>query len=128
MEQTIQDDMYLAASAQVLQLLRTGKPDQDIVNHLLSRGIDNANAWALIARQKVAMQEHKVTRAKIRVGFGALWLLIGVLIIIASFSGTTAVGAYMATWMVTGGAIAFGVIQLLTGFGQLLSSVQRSVE
>ena len=127
MEQPIQGDMMLAACTRVAQLLLAGKPDQQIVNDLLSRGIDNASAWALIARQKAVIQEHKAAKAKKNVGLGALWLVVGLVVVVATFLSSSAVGHYMATWMVVWGTILFGCIQMLSGLGQWMS-VQRSAE
>ncbi|MCK0153458.1 hypothetical protein MWU49_07080 [Alcanivorax sp. S6407] len=127
MEQQIQGDMMLAACTRVAQLLLAGKPDQQIVNDLLSRGIDNASAWALIARQKAVIQEHKAAKAKKNVGLGALWLVVGLVVVVATFLSSSAVGHYMATWMVVWGTILFGCIQMLSGLGQWMS-VQRSAE
>ena len=127
MEQHIQDDMMLAASARAAQFLLAGKPDQQIVNDLLSWGIDNASAWALIARQKALIQEHKAAKAKKNVGLGALWLVVGLVVVVVTFLSASAVGHYMATWMVVWGTILFGCVQMLSGLGQLLSA-QRSAE
>lgn len=127
MEQQILDDMMHVACTRVAQLLLAGKPDQQIVNDLLSRGIDNATAWALIARQKAVIQEHKAAKAKKNVSLGALWLVVGLVVVVATFLSSSAVGHYMATWMVVWGTILFGCIQMLSGLGQLLSA-QRSVE
>lgn len=127
MEQQIQNDMMLVACARVAQLLSAEKNEQQIVNELLSRGIDNTTAWALIARQKAAMKEKKAARAKKNVSFGAMWLVAGIVITVATFSSASDIGRYMATWMVISGTIVCGCLQMLSGMGQL-RSVQRSAE
>jgi hypothetical protein len=64
--------------------------------------------------QRVSGEQRDIWRTKGRraVAFGALWLLGGLVLTIATYTAAPAGGAYIVAW----GPVVYGVYQLVRGF------------
>jgi hypothetical protein len=98
--------------------MREGMADKEIVTKLEEEGLDSESADAVVQNLvRMRKQEIKAQGNK-NMGFGALWLIGGIVITAATYSAASGGGTYVVTY----GAIVFGAIQFLQGLFQNLTA------
>lgn len=112
------DEVVEAIYAHAAELMRNGVSDEDIEKDLVEQGLDAESAEAVVSNLAEMRNEQKKKHGQKNMGIGALWAIGGTAVTAATYSAASGGGTYVVTW----GAIIFGVIQFFQGLAQYSSA------
>jgi hypothetical protein len=105
--------------------LSDGRSKEEVIDMVVSRGIDRAHAPEIVSSLRQQIAQMKVDRANKDITHGALWFGGGLLVTVGSYSmASNGGGSYLMCW----GAIIFGGYQLLKGMVAIGGAKQALAE
>lgn len=112
-EQT-QEEFVDAVYSHAAELMKEGMPAQEIKSNLVEQGLDAESADAVVSNLFAARVKQQQTQGLKNIGFGALWLVGGIVVTVATYGATSDGGKYVVAW----GAMLVGGVQFIQGVYQ----------
>jgi hypothetical protein len=109
------EDNTQAVYGFVLEQLRYGMTEPEVVDMLVEEGLEHETATAIVKEVNGVKKESSREAGKKNMLVGSLWCGGGLLVTAITYSTAAGGGTYVVTW----GAVIFGGIQLLRGIGQM---------
>jgi len=114
MIQEVPENLVKHSSKHAEYLMTRYTSDKAIIGDLVARGMNKEGATTVVAYIAEKREKQKLEQSKKSMISGAVWFIVGILIMATSFSSSSVGGAYF----ISGGAIIYGAIQFVQGFVQ----------